>query len=107
MKKIKEQINHIEIIYYKATHAHKTKKEEILRHLLQLSFHLIDDVWEELESYLTKEEKKHGPKRTGGNLQVDRNQRKYLGGEGDGTKSPQPFKLPNITTKQTTKKTRT
>ena len=53
-EKIKEQINHIEIIYYKTTHAHKTKKEEILRHLLQLSFHLIDDVWEELESYLTK-----------------------------------------------------
>ena len=66
MKKIKEQINHIEIIYYKTLHAHKTAKEENLRHLLQLSFHLLDDIWEELDLYLTKEERKHGAKRTGG-----------------------------------------
>ena len=64
MKKIKEQINHIEIIYYKTLHAHKTAKEENLRHLLQLSFHLLDDIWEELDLYLTKEERKHGAKRT-------------------------------------------
>ena len=106
MKKIKEQIIHIEIIYYKALHAHKTKKEEVLRHLLQLSFHLIDDVWDELETHLTEEEKKHGPKRTGGNLQVDRDKRKYLGGEGTSPKNPKPLKVSEVKIKQISKKIR-
>ena len=106
MKKIKEQINHIEIIYYKALHSHKTKKEEILRHLLQLSFHLIDDVWDELETNLTKEEKKHGPKRTGGNLQVDRDKQKYLGGEDTSPKNPKPLKVSTVKIKQINKKIR-
>ena len=106
MKKIKEQINHIEIIYYKALHCHKTKKEEVLRHLLQLSFHLIDDVWDELETNLTKEEKKHGPKRTGGNLQVDRDKQKYLGGEDTSPKNPKPLKVSTVKIKQINKKIR-
>ena len=106
MKKIKEQINQLEITYYKALHSHKTKKEEILRHLLQLSFHLIDDVWDELEIYLTKEEKKHGPKRTGGNLQVNRDKRKYLGGEDTSPKNPKPLKVSTVKIKQINKKIR-
>ena len=106
MKKIKEQINHIEIIYSKALHAHKRKKEEVLRHLLQLSFHLIDDVWDELETSLTKEEKKHGPKRTGGNLQVDRDKRKYLGGEGASPKNSKALKVSEVKVKQINKKIR-
>jgi len=104
MKKIKEQINHIEIIYYKTLHAHKTAKEENLRHLLQLSFHLLDDIWEELDLYLTKEERKHGAKRTGGNLKIARDKPKYLGGESNSKKSHKPLKLSNVRTNQTTKK---
>ena len=104
MKKIKEQINHIEIIYYKTLHAHKTAKEENLRHLLQLSFHLLDDIWEELDLYLTKEERKHGAKRTGGNLKTTRDKPKYLGGESNSKKSHKPLKLSNVRTNQTTKK---
>jgi hypothetical protein len=106
MKKIKAQINHIEIIYYQALHSHKAKKEEVLRHLLQLSFHLIDDVWDELETHLTKEEKKHGPKRTGGNLQVNRDKQKYLGGEGTSTKNPKALKVSEVKIKQISKKIR-
>ena len=77
-----------------------------MRHLLQLSFHLIDDVWDELETSLTKEEKKHGPKRTGGNLQVDREKQKYLGGEGDSTKNPKALKVSEVKVKQINKKIR-
>jgi len=104
MKKIKEQINQIEIIYYKVRDSHKTSKEKSLRHLLQLSFHLIDDIWEELDIYLTKEERKHGAKRTGGNLKIARNKPKYLGGEGNSKKNSKPLRLSNVKTNQITKK---
>ena len=63
MKKTREQMNAMYVTLFEVEHAHKTKKESYLRHLLRLTYSLIDDIWEDLSIYLTEKEQKDGPRR--------------------------------------------
>ena len=66
MKKTREQMNAMYVTLFNVEHAHKTKKEACLRHLLRLTYNLIDDIWEDLSIYLTEKEQKDGPRRISG-----------------------------------------
>jgi len=92
MKKIKESLNSLGMMWHEAKTIHKKHKESRLRHLLKLSYKLQDDIWEEMKGYLSDEEKRTGPVRVRGDIKDSKGKQ----GSGGGKKSrAEGFTLPH------------